>query len=196
MGTLNMAADKIEQPIDYFVQVLSDSSRNKREKAWAASFIAKMALANPSNQKAIAAAGGILPLVKLLTGGSSDEHGDDAKQNAAGALWHLSDNEKNKMEIAEAGGIVLLVELLTGGASNDAKENAAGALSALAENNPDNQKIIAQAEEALVELSNEGTVKAQEYAENLIAECLPDEEDSSEESLATDEEIFFRAPVP
>merc|ERR1739838_9625 len=188
MGTLNMEF-KIEQPIDSLVQVLSDSRRNNLEKAQAACFLAKMALANPDNQEAIAAAGGIPALVELLTAGSSDEHGDDAKQNAAGALWHLSEKEKNKVEIAKAGGIVLLVKLITGGTPG-AKENAAGALRSMAHSKEHLKVAIAQAAgvAALVTILTEedNTPQAKEYAagalcalaqnnpanQNVIAEAL------------------------
>jgi vacuolar protein 8 len=88
---------------------------------------------------AIARAGGIEPLVALLT----------AKDPAAGAeaaraLRSLAINAENKVSIAQAGAIVALVTLVKSG-TDDQKEQAAGALRNLAVKNADNQEKIAQA---------------------------------------------------
>ena len=56
---------------------------------------------------AIAAAGGIPPLVALVRdGGTAGE-----RKYAARALWHLAENADNKVAIAAAGGIPPLVAL-------------------------------------------------------------------------------------
>ena len=59
---------------------------------------------------AIAAAGGIYPLVGLVTVGSLM-----GKERAAGALVHLSIDAVNRVIIAKAGGIAPLVQLLDDG---------------------------------------------------------------------------------
>ena len=72
---------------------------------------------------AIAAAGGIAPLVALVTNGTPG-----AREEAAGALKNLAcGNYANKVAIAAAGGIAPLVALVTNGTPG-AREEAAGAL--------------------------------------------------------------------
>lgn len=68
------------------------------------------AQAKPSPTKAelIGTAGAITPLVKLLEGSC----GDEAQEQAAGALWALADHANNRVTINEAGGIDPLVKLL------------------------------------------------------------------------------------
>ncbi|KAH8092393.1 hypothetical protein JL720_5363 [Aureococcus anophagefferens] len=89
---------------------------------------------------AIAAAGGIAPLVELVRSGSAD-----AKDSAARALGNLAcANDDNQVAIAAAGGIAPLVEVVRSG-SDRAKASAVGALANLAYYNPDNQVAIAAA---------------------------------------------------
>ena len=97
---------------------------------------------------AIAAAGGIVPLVGLLSVGSLM-----GKERAAGALWHLSVDAVNRMIIAKAGGIAPLVQLLDDG-TLQAHIHVAVALGRLAMNNPDNQAQIAKKLVGLVGLKN------------------------------------------
>ena len=77
---------------------------------------------NADNQVAIAAAGGIAPLVALAGSGTPG-----ARESAAGALWNLAVNADNKVAIAAAGGIAPLVAL-AGSGTPGAREQAAGAL--------------------------------------------------------------------
>ena len=86
----------------------------------------------------IAAAGGIYPLVGLVTTGSLM-----GKERAAGALWHLSVDAYNRVMIAKAGGIAPLVQLLDDG-TLQAHIHVAEALARLAKNNPDHQAQIAK----------------------------------------------------
>lgn len=58
--------------------------------------------------QAIADAGGIAPLVNLLGVGATTR----ARENAAGALWHLALDASNQIAIARANGIMPLVMLL------------------------------------------------------------------------------------
>jgi len=115
----------------------------------AAAALASLAGANDDNvsnfskhkadvRAAIAAAGGIPPLVALARGGS-----DGQKEAAAGALANLAWNADNQVAIAQAGGIPPLVALARGG-SDGQKEAAAGALANLAWN-ADNKKAIKKA---------------------------------------------------
>ena len=79
-----------------------------------------------SAQTAVAEAGGIPPLVKLLSGGA-----DSRKENAAGCIRNLSIPEPNRQKIVDAGGVPLLVTLITSG-NDGQKEQAAAAIRGLA----------------------------------------------------------------
>ena len=61
-----------------------------------------------SKAEQISDAGAIAPLVKLLEG----RRGQEAQEEAAGALWALADHTSNRLAITEAGGIGPLVNLL------------------------------------------------------------------------------------
>ena len=87
---------------------------------------------------AIAAAGGIIPLVALVTTGAPL-----SKERAASALWHLSVDAGNQLAIAKAGGIGPLVQLLDDG-TEQAAVYAAEALDRLARNNADIQTQVAK----------------------------------------------------
>ena len=87
---------------------------------------------------AIAEAGGIMPLVSLLTSGTVQ-----ARENAAGALWHLALDRTNQIAIARANGISPLVTILDDG-TEQAHKHSSDALSRLAIKNPDNQAQIAK----------------------------------------------------
>ena len=79
------------------------------EREGAAGALCGHAFNNADNQVAIAAAGGIAPLVGLVRdGGTSGE-----REEAAGALWgHAFNNADNQVAIAAAGGIAPLVGLV------------------------------------------------------------------------------------
>ena len=64
--------------------------------------------ASANRLQAIADAGGIAPLVNLLGVGATTR----ARENAAGALWHLALDASNQIAIARANGIMPLVMLL------------------------------------------------------------------------------------
>ena len=87
---------------------------------------------------AIAQAGGIGPLVGMVTNGAPE-----AKERAASALWHLSVDPANQVQITRAGGIAPIVTLLQDG-TDESHEFAAGALDRLAKGNADNQVQIAK----------------------------------------------------
>jgi len=83
---------------------------------------------NPDNRVRIAKAGGVRPLVKLLS------HADPLLQeHGVTALLNLSLCDENKATIVEAGAIRPLVQALKSAASPAARENAACALLRLAE---------------------------------------------------------------
>jgi hypothetical protein len=71
-----------------------------------------MAYTSPLARDAIREAGGIQPLVALLSG----EPDAPLTAKAAAALWYLSRSPLNKEEIRRAGGIALLVKLVGSGA--------------------------------------------------------------------------------
>jgi hypothetical protein len=104
-------------------------------------------------------------LVALLQSGS-----DDAKAEAAAALWGLAVNADNKVAIAkEEGALAALVALLREG-SVVGKENAAAALWSLAANA--NNKVAIAREEgalaALVALLREGSAVGKEHAAGAL----------------------------
>ena len=86
----------------------------------------------------IADAGGILPLVALLSSGTMQ-----ARENSAGALWHLALEESNQNAIAKCNGISPLVTILDDGTER-AHKHAEDALARLAIANADNQSQIAK----------------------------------------------------
>ena len=87
---------------------------------------------------AIAEAGGIVPLVGLVTTGNPM-----SKERAASALWHLSVDPMNQVAVAKAGGIPPLVQLLDDG-TDQAHQHAADALDRLANENDPNQLQMAK----------------------------------------------------
>ena len=109
-------------------------------------------------------AGGVLPLVAML---SSDA--PEARQHAAGALWHLAALGDNKKTIVDAGGIPALVALLSSG-STEAQKFAAGALWHLA-SSADNKiaTVNAGAIEPLVTVLSSKSGEAREYAAAVLS---------------------------
>eukprot|EP00900_Chrysochromulina_parva_P027522 jgi/Chrpa1/9403/Chrysochromulina_OHIO_Genome00013106-RA len=95
-------------------------------------------MGDDESRVAIARAGGIVPLVALLTA-----QDPAAGAEAARALRNLSVDDENSVSIAQAGAIPLLVGLTQSGTDGQ-KENAAFALRTLA-CNAENQVTIAQA---------------------------------------------------
>ena len=116
---------------------------------------------NKDRLSAIASAGGIYPLVGLVTNGSLM-----GKERAAGALWHLSVDAVNRMIIAKAGGIAPLVQLLDDG-TLQAQIHVAEALGRLAMNSPDNQAQIAKKLVGLIATNRPG---AQQRAAHTLWE--------------------------
>ena len=113
---------------------------------------------------AIAAAGGITPLVTLVTSGSAT-----GKERAASALWHLSVDAANQQAIAKAGGIAPLAQMLDDGTALGCTY-AADALAHLARNNPDNQAQIAKKVVGLLEVPSAATQRRAAHALWQLAE--------------------------
>ena len=106
----------------------------------AAGALANLACKNDDNQVAIAAAGGIAPLVEVVRSGCAR-----AKNLAALALGNLAfKNVDNKVAIAAAGGIAPLIQVVRS-SSAGAKASAANALQNLAWESDDNKVAIAAA---------------------------------------------------
>ena len=119
---------------------------------------------NDQNKAVIVAAGGIPPLVALVTSGR-----DAAKEHAVYALAHFSMNDQNKAAIAAAGGIPPLVALVTSG-SDSAKKNAACSLASLAMNDQNAAGIVAAGGiPPLVALVTSGSDSAKEHAVYALA---------------------------
>ena len=110
---------------------------------------------------AIADAGGITPLVALLSTGTVQ-----ARENASGALWRLALETSNQMQIAKVNGIAPLVTVLDDG-TPQAHIFAADALARLAINNPENQAQIAK---HLVGMLGNPSAGAQRRAAHAVAD--------------------------
>ena len=119
--------------------------------------------ANKANDRLllITEAGGIVPLVALLTSGTAP-----ARENAAAALWHLALETSNQGVISKANGIQQLVTVLDD-ATDKAYEHAANALARLSILNPDNQLQVAKHCVALLANQNDG---AQKRASDVLKE--------------------------
>lgn len=107
---------------------------------------------------AISGAGGILPLVKLVDSGTMR-----ARENAAGALWHLALDSSNQILIAKCNGIAPLTTLLENGTDLSHK-HAADALDRLALDNPENQAQIAKNLVGLLGNQNTGAQRRAAHA--------------------------------
>ena len=118
----------------------------------------------------IAEAGAITPLVNLLSG----LRGDEAQQEAAGALWALADHPLNRVGITEAGGIGPLVMLL--GCTNEkAREHAELALVRLSIEGHNRVIII---EQLVSMLDEKGGLAAQEQAAAALANLAKESVDN------------------
>ena len=116
---------------------------------------------------AIAEAGGIVPLVGLVTTGNAA-----SKERAASALWHLSVDPANQVAVAKASGIPPLVQLLDDG-TEQAHQFAADALDRLAQNNDVNQLQMAKKLVGLLGATNPG---AQRRAAHTLWELATNHE--------------------
>lgn len=136
---------------------------------------------NTVNQKAIADALGIEPLVQQLKANlKRNERGEmaivpgtlGAQETAAGALHALAELSSNRILVAKTGGIPKLVALLDEG-TEGCKDQAAGALEALVIDNPANQKEIAL---GLVEMLSSGSASGQEMVTQVLRNLAKDPE--------------------
>ena len=154
------------------VSNLGSSSALLDTQEKAARALSRFAQANPSNQDALAAAGGIKLVVSLLdprkyelpaaskskglkTGEEENREEAEVEPKRTGehhltqtelcaALWSLStDNSSNQMSIAEEGGLPKLIALLSD--NPEIHRDAAGALWSLSKDST-NQRLIAEAE--------------------------------------------------
>ena len=110
---------------------------SRRGKAQAGETLPPPAALTKSEQ--IAQAGAIEPLVGLL----NSDYGQEAQEEAAGALFALAHTASNRLGISEAGGIGPLVELL-GSDNAKARGHAEGALVRLSIENTNRVLIIKQ----------------------------------------------------
>ena len=99
----------------------------------------------------IAEAGAIQPLVALLSSGTTQ-----ARENAAGALWHMAIDRPIQLAIAKCSGISPMVAIIDDG-TEQAQKNAANALARLATKNADNQMQISKYCVGLLANQNTGT---------------------------------------
>ena len=149
---------------------LSLTASLQRESAAA---LGALADGHPPNQAAIAAEGGIEPLVAIL----NDKHHPEVHCSVAGALWSLGiGHAPNQKAIANADGIAPLVHLLAHGTSTEAKETAAGAIGVLASLD-ENRAAIAKANgvQALVALFDLDSVSAAGQAAAALTALATDD---------------------
>ena len=169
------------------VELLRSEDIIARQKA--AYALTGIATGGERNQDGIRSAGGIAPLVALLSLPDEDATTSDAqatkdsetredaiwkvKAHSAEALAELAkDSPSNQASIAEAGSIKPLIKLLAADIKHDApKEQAANALFRLSANCPANQEAIAQADglTTLVNLVGSTTEKGQRMAADALA---------------------------
>ncbi|RLM56243.1 hypothetical protein C2845_PM10G19470 [Panicum miliaceum] len=125
---LSCAAEASEDSISSLVAELESPSPSLDSLRRAAMELRLLAKHNPDNRVRIAAAGGVRPLVRLLS------HADPLLQeHGVTALLNLSICDGNKAAIAAAGAVRPLVHALKSAASPAARENAACALLRLAQ---------------------------------------------------------------
>jgi len=107
------------------------------EKLHSAIALLNLVEGNERNQKLVADAGGVHPLVALVNGGNADQ-----KTRAAAALARLAwNNARNQKLVADAGGVPPLVVLVRAGNSDQVLE-AAAALSVLSMHPLNKQRIV------------------------------------------------------
>ena len=164
-----MARDEIvaEGGIDPLVRSLSE--QGIWTKTYASTALARMAKSHAETQSVICLAGAIKPLVGLLDGSESSE----AQEEAAGALFALSDHEPSRKEITKCDGIGWLV-LLLGCNNSKAREHAEGALVRLSIENANRVLIINK----LVVMLQDTVVAAQEQAAAALANLARESEDN------------------
>ena len=155
-------------------------SEEQGESATAARAIARLARETAANQVAIADAGGVSLLVKLL--GTEVVVGQDKvlaeiaanlRKEMAAAIWSMAaKNPDNQASIATAGAIPILVSMLGGIVIGDSHRVVAGALWSMAGNpgHTANQLAIAQAGgiPSLVKLLKQGPPMVQETVAGAI----------------------------
>ena len=159
-------SSSVTRPVDNAAQQPPSTAPEEGEDKLAEGEPTEDEEAEPSERLvSIAEAGGILPLVALLTIGTTQ-----ARENAAGALWHLAIDPSNQINIAKVNGIAPLVTMLDDG-TVQAHKHAADALARLAIKNPDNQLQIAK---HLVGLLGNTSAGAQCRAAHALRELAAD----------------------
>ena len=127
------------------------------------------AVVERTTQAAIAEAGAIEPLVRLLEGNC----GPEAQEEAAGALFALAEHEGNRLRITAADGIAWLVQLL-GNERAKTREHAEGALVRLSIEPANRAQIIRK----LVNMLQDAGAGGQEQAAAALANLARESEDN------------------
>ncbi|XP_010556057.1 PREDICTED: U-box domain-containing protein 15 [Tarenaya hassleriana] len=141
----------------YLVEELSSSQLERQRKA--VKQIRVLARENPENRVLIANAGGIPPLVQLLSYPDSG-----IQENAVTALLNLSIDENNKKLISNEGAIPAIVEILQSG-NTEARENSAAALFSLSMLDENKVTIgLSNGIPPLVDLLQNGTIRGKRDA--------------------------------
>ena len=165
-------AEALRKVIEDHIEAVTHFNANRKQAAAEALWF--LAHNNAANKVAIAEAGGIPPLVALVTNGAAD-----GQKSAAATLQTITaDNAANCVAIVEAGGIPPLVALVTNGAAHGQKW-AAAALQNLAADNADNKVAIVEAGGIgpLVALVASGTADTADWAARVLrnfdaADCI------------------------
>jgi len=149
-----------------------EGEEEEMQKGNAVAALWSLVLGNDANQVALAAAGGIPPLVALLREGTEKQ-----KEKAAKAMSYLAFTRDIKLAIIEAGGITPLVALVRDGTDMQ-KENAMAALLKLLFYMHNDNPIVwkdaaiaiglAGAIPPLVDLVRDGTDAQKEYAVQVL----------------------------
>lgn len=150
--------------IKQLVKKLKDGDSETKEAA--AGMLSSLAVQNHyEHTDALYASGAVLPLVQILSGGTSNAQG-----HAAAALHAIAHNKpQHQRAIVEAGAISPLVRLIRGGASK-VQESAASALASVGSDVAHQQAIIrAGSIGPLVTLLKGGSVAAQSFASQALA---------------------------
>ena len=154
--------------IPSLVRLLGDGSRagDGTPQQLAALVLTDLARSDDSHD-VIASAGGIAPLVAMLSSKS-----ERAQTSAASVLWNLSSSETIRAGIVAGGGIAKLVVLLSTGCE-EAQRHATAALWPLCDDAPEVMRMIVSAGgiTPLVHiLLNARVAEAQETASSILAE--------------------------
>ncbi|KAI6700965.1 hypothetical protein NL676_015289 [Syzygium grande] len=157
----NGSSSELMKQVSCLVQDLSSSQPDARRDAILK--LRALSKVNPDNRILIANAGGITPLVQLLSFPDSK-----IQEHAVTALLNLSLNDTNKRVIAREGAVPAIIDVLQNG-TDEARENSAAALFSISMLD-ENKVLVGSANgiPPLVELLKNGTVRGKKDAATAL----------------------------